>query len=78
MATMWSLIEMCFADAHRAEDLTRDLTARRELRLDPESALAGFGLFERTAARSVRDEARHGDRRRLGDPSRGADAEVAA
>ena len=45
MATMWTLIEMCIADAHRAEELTHDLTARRELRLDADSALAGFSLW---------------------------------
>ena len=45
MATMWTLIEVCIADARRAEDLTSDLTARRELRLDPDSALAGFSLW---------------------------------
>jgi len=45
MSTMWTLIETCFADARRAEDLTRDLTARRELRLDADSALSGFALW---------------------------------
>ena len=47
MATMWGLIEICFADARRADELVADLAGRRELRLDPDAALAGFTLFAR-------------------------------
>ena len=46
MATMWALIEVCFADTRKAEDLLRDFAARRELRLDPDIALAGFVLWK--------------------------------
>jgi hypothetical protein len=65
MATMWTLIEMCIADARRAEDLTHDLAARRELRLDADTALAGFSLWPGRTARGVRVVERRGDRRRL-------------
>jgi hypothetical protein len=65
MATMWTLIEMCIADARLAEDLTRDLTARRELRLDPDAALAGFSLGLGTRARGMRKVGSDGERRGL-------------
>ena len=45
MSTMWALIEVCFADARKAEDVLRDFSARRELHLDPDTALAGFVLW---------------------------------
>jgi hypothetical protein len=46
MSTMWALIEVCFADARKAEDMLGKLSARRELRLDPENALAAFVLWK--------------------------------
>lgn len=46
MSTTWELIESCFADARTAEALVRERAARRELRLDPESALAAFVLWK--------------------------------
>jgi hypothetical protein len=78
MATIWTLIEMCIADAHRAEDLTRDLVARRELRLDADSALAGFALWPGRTARGVRVAERRGDRRRLVHQQGRAEAQDAA
>jgi hypothetical protein len=47
MSTTWELIESCFADARAAEALVREGTARRELRLDPERALATFRLWRK-------------------------------
>ena len=44
MSTMWALIEVCFADARKAEELLGELSARRELRLDPQRALSAFVL----------------------------------
>jgi hypothetical protein len=78
MATMWTLIEMCIMDARRAEDLTRDIAARRELRLDPDTALAGFSLWPGTAARRVRRVEPSGERRRLVHPAGRAQAQDAA
>ena len=69
MATMWTLIEVCIADAARAEELIRDLAARRELRIDPDTALAGFSLWPGRAARDLRRVESHGERRRLVDPA---------
>ncbi len=46
MSTMWALIEVCFADARKAEELLGELSARRELRLDPENALAAFVVWK--------------------------------
>jgi hypothetical protein len=60
MATMWGLIEMCLADARRADDLVADLAARRELRLDPDTALAGFALWG--GRRAMREDDRQEDR----------------
>ena len=44
MATTWELLAICLDDAVRAEDLVRELAFRRELRLDPQNALAAFEL----------------------------------
>ncbi len=49
MATTWELVGVCFADAAKAEELVRDLAFRKELRLDPEKALAAFVLWRRPA-----------------------------
>ena len=46
MSTMWALIEVCFADARKAEEMLGKLSARRELRLDPENSLAAFVLWK--------------------------------
>jgi hypothetical protein len=46
MSTMWALIEVCFADARKAEELLGELSARRELRLDPQHALSAFVLWK--------------------------------
>ena len=46
MSTTWELIESCFADARTAEALVSERAARRELRLDPERALATFRLWK--------------------------------
>jgi hypothetical protein len=46
MSTMWALIEVCFADARKAEELVGELSARRELRLDPQRALSAFVLWK--------------------------------
>ncbi len=46
MSTTWELIESCFADARTAEALVHERSARRELRLDPERALAAFRLWK--------------------------------
>lgn len=46
MSTMWTLIEVCFSDARRAQDLVSNAAARRQLRLRPDAALAEFGLGE--------------------------------
>ena len=78
MATMWGLIEMCFADARRADELVADLASRREVRLDPDSALAGFALWPGRAARGVRQAERGGDRRRLVHQAGRAEAQDAA
>jgi hypothetical protein len=78
MATMWRLIEMCIADARLAEDLTRDLAARRELRLDPNAALAGFSLRLGTTARDLRKVGSDGERRGLVAPARQDEEQDAA
>ena len=44
MATTWELLAVCLEDAERAEDLVRQLAFRRELRVDPQKALAAFEL----------------------------------
>lgn len=44
MATTWELMAVCIEDAARAEDLVSELAFRRELRLDPQRALAAFEL----------------------------------
>lgn len=44
MSTIGTLIEVCFSDARRAQDLVADVAARRQLRLRPDAALAEFGL----------------------------------
>jgi hypothetical protein len=72
MATMWTLIEVSFADARRAEELLAHPASRRELRLatDP---LAGFAIgSEADEVAGVRYAG--GDRRRLGDTRREAAA----
>ena len=46
MSSMWALIEACFADARKAEEMLGDLSAKRELRLDPENALAAFVIWK--------------------------------
>jgi hypothetical protein len=47
MATTWELMAVCIEDAVRAEDLVRELAFRRELRIDPQRALAAFELRAR-------------------------------
>jgi len=42
MATTWEMVAICMEDAVRAEDLVRELAFRRELRIDPQRALAAF------------------------------------
>jgi hypothetical protein len=49
MATTWELLAVCLDDAVRAEDLVRELAFRRELRLDPQKALAAFELRAKPA-----------------------------
>jgi hypothetical protein len=49
MTTTWEMIAVCIEDAARAEDLVRELAFRRELRLDPQSALAAFELRAKPA-----------------------------
>jgi hypothetical protein len=49
MATTWEMIAVCIEDAGRAEDLARELTFRRELRVDPEKALSAFELAVKPA-----------------------------
>ena len=44
MSSTWELMAVCMEDAARAEDLVRELAFRRELRLDPQKALAAFEL----------------------------------
>jgi hypothetical protein len=44
MSSTWELMAICTRDAARAEDLVRELAFRRELRLDPQKALAAFEL----------------------------------
>ncbi|HJW47864.1 MAG TPA: hypothetical protein VJ726_00445 [Candidatus Limnocylindria bacterium] len=44
MSSTWELMVICIEDATRAEDLARELAFRRELRLDPQKALAAFEL----------------------------------
>jgi hypothetical protein len=46
MATTWELMAVCIEDAARAEDLVSELAFRRELRLDPQNALAAFELHK--------------------------------
>jgi hypothetical protein len=47
MSNVWALIEESFVDAHKAEDLLRDAQGRREIRLDPDAALALFAAATR-------------------------------
>jgi len=49
MSTTWELVGICFADANRAEELVRELAFRKELRVEPEKALAAFTLWRRPA-----------------------------
>jgi hypothetical protein len=49
MATTWELMAVCIEDAARAEDLVTELAFRRELRLDPQKALAAFELRAKPA-----------------------------
>jgi hypothetical protein len=49
MATTWEMIAVCIEDAARAEDLVRELAFRRELRIDPQRALAAFELRAKPA-----------------------------
>jgi hypothetical protein len=67
MATLWTLIEVSFSDARRADELLASPASRRELRLDSDP-LAGFamGSHPDKAAAGVRYAG--ADRRRLGDP----------
>ena len=51
MATTWELMAICIDDAIRAEDLVTELAFRRELRLDPQKALAAFELRRSKPAR---------------------------
>ena len=44
MQTTWELMAVCIEDAGRAEDLVSELAFRRELRTDPQNALAVFEL----------------------------------
>ena len=44
MATTWEMIAVCIQDSVKAEDLARELAFRRELRIDPQKALAAFEL----------------------------------
>jgi len=44
MSSTWELMVVCIEDAARAEDLVRELAFRRELRFDPQKALAAFEL----------------------------------
>jgi hypothetical protein len=44
MSRIWTLIEVCLSDARKAQDLVSDASARRQLRLRPEAALARFAL----------------------------------
>ena len=53
MSTTWELVGVCFADAAKAEALARDLAFRRELRVDPERALAAFVLWRRPVRHTV-------------------------
>ena len=49
MSNTWELMAVCIRDAQRAEDLARELVFRRELRRDPQKALAAFELRAETA-----------------------------
>jgi hypothetical protein len=49
MSSTWELVGICFADANRAEELVHELAFRRELRVEPEKALAAFALWRRPA-----------------------------
>ncbi|HKY52558.1 MAG TPA: hypothetical protein VJP45_14980 [Candidatus Limnocylindria bacterium] len=51
MATTWELLAVCLDDAVRAEDLVRELAFRRQLRLDPQKALAAFELRSKPRGR---------------------------
>jgi hypothetical protein len=46
LATTWELMAVCIEDAARAEDLVSELAFRRELRFDPQNALAAFELHK--------------------------------
>jgi len=61
MATTWELMGVCIADAEKAEELVRDLAFRKELRLDPERALAAF-VLSRHPARAAEVRANVGSR----------------
>ena len=49
MSSTWELMAVCIADAARAEDLVKELAFRRELRIDPQKALAAFELRAKPA-----------------------------
>jgi hypothetical protein len=49
MSSTWELMAICTRDAARAEDLVRELAFRRELRFDPQKALAAFELRAKPA-----------------------------
>ena len=53
MSITWELVKTSIADAQRADELVHQLAFRRELRIDPEKALAAFALWRRPAARPV-------------------------
>jgi hypothetical protein len=53
MSITWELVKTSIADAQRADDLVHELAFRRELRIDPDKALAAFALWRRPAARPV-------------------------
>ncbi|MEP6693411.1 MAG: hypothetical protein ABJB39_02065 [Chloroflexota bacterium] len=48
MASTWEMIALCIEDAVKAEDLVSELAFRRELRVDPQNALAAFELRSRS------------------------------
>jgi hypothetical protein len=45
MSSTWELVGICLADANRAEELVHELAFRKELRVEPEKALAAFTLW---------------------------------
>jgi hypothetical protein len=54
MSTIWTLIEACLSDANKAEELVASAAGRRELRLDRDSALAGFSVLRGTTGGAAR------------------------